>query len=176
MIVPPNALRASKALSDAVLNLSARELSSPEGVGFDLRLASVQLTTGRGSLREETRKTSSARPLQASDEGTYLLQPSHWYLATTVETMNLPVSLAGVIFPRSTLFRSGVALHTSVVPPGYRGSLTFGLTVANPEGFEIDVNARFCHLVLFEVRRGATKYRGQWNGGRLVQPTDEGQV
>nr|WP_255578140.1 hypothetical protein [Comamonas sp. CMM03] len=104
------------------------------------------------------------------------MEPKRWYLATTMEKMNLPAHMAGMIFPRSTLFRSGVELHTSITPPGYEGPLTFGLTVSNPEGFRIALGARFCHLVLMQVKKGSTQYRGQWNQGRIDSPNEERQV
>lgn len=176
MIIPPRAVLKSKRTVNAVANLSSREVDSPEGVGFDLRLSSVHVISGRGALLEGPRKTSSAKKVEPDESGVYFLMPRLWYLVSTVETMDLPLDLAGLVFPRSTLFRSGVALHTSVVPPGYVGPLSFGLSVAMEEGFEIAENARFCHLVLMQVARGATKYKGQWNYGRLIADSEEDQV
>lgn len=175
MIIPPKAISA-KAGQLPILNLSDRELLDPEGVGFDLRLSGIHTIKGKGSLLVETRQTPKATPLDADSEGVFTLEPKRWYLVTTMETMNLPANMAGVIFPRSTLFRSGVELHTSITPPGYEGPLTFGLTVVNPEGFRIAHGARFCHLVLLQVRKGSTKYRGQWNQGRIDSPNEERQV
>ena len=114
-------------------------------------------------------------PIAPDGDGNFLLVADGWYLVTTVETMKLPLGLAGTIFPRSTLFRSGVALHSSVVPPGYEGPLVFGLNVVVKEGFLIERFARFCHLVLYSVEQGATNYRGQWQHGRVVQPRSETQ-
>lgn len=159
-----------------ILNLSDRELLSPEGVGFDLRLSAIYTISGQGSLLLETRQTPKATPLEPSSEGVFHLEPKQWYLVTTMEAMNLPANLAGVIYPRSTLFRSGVELHTSITPPGYEGPLTFGLSVSHSEGFRIAVGARFCHIVLMHVRKGSTRYRGQWNQGRVDSPNEEGQV
>ena len=175
MIIPPKAISA-KPDQLPILNLSDRELLDPEGVGFDLRLSGLHTIQGPGSLLIETRQTSKATPLEPDSDGIFNLDPKRWYLATTMETMNLPANMAGVIFPRSTLFRSGVELHTSITPPGYAGPLTFGLLVSHSEGFRIALGARFCHLVLMQVRKGATKYRGQWNQGRVDSPDEERQV
>ncbi len=175
MIIPPSTILNLKTRKPPIANLSERELHEPEGVGFDLRLDGVLQTEGKGALRCDTRQTSGAKALEGSPDGTYMLEHGEWYLVTTMETMNLPLNMAGLVFPRSTLFRSGVALHTSVVPPGYSGPLTFGLSVAMKDGFLIERAARFCHLVLFAVGKGATKYRGQWNFGRIVAETPERQ-
>lgn len=175
MIIPPKAIGAKQGHLP-ILNLSEREILDPEGVGFDLRLSGVYTIKGNGSLLVDTRQTPKATPLDPDLEGVFTLEPKRWYLATTIEEMNLPANMAGVIFPRSTLFRSGVELHTSITPPGYEGPLTFGLSVSHPEGFRIALGARFCHLVLMQVRQGSTKYRGQWNQGRVDSPNEERQV
>ena len=176
MIIPP--LEILRTMKDdlPVRGLSERELTSPEGVGFDLRLASVYVAEGDGELLQETRSTSSTKMLVASDDGVYTLTAKNWYLVQTIETVHLPLSLAGVIYPRSTLFRSGVALHTSIAPPGYEGPLIFGLSLQEGHSFRIQHGARFCHLVLSSVNEGATNYRGQWSGGRVSQPDSERQV
>lgn len=175
MIIPPKATSLKK-WSSPILNLSERELLDPEGVGFDLRLSGIHTIEGKGALLVETRQTPKATPLDPDSDGVFALEPKRWYLATTMERMNLPAHMAGIIFPRSTLFRSGVELHTSITPPGYEGPLTFGLTVSHPEGFQIALGARFCHLVLMQVEKGSTKYRGQWNKGRIDSPNEERQV
>lgn len=175
MIIPPNALE-KFTNQPPILNLSSREIDTPEGVGFDLRLSGIHIINGQGSLLIETRSTPKATLLNPDAAGIFTLEPNNWYLVTTMEKMCLPANLAGVIFPRSTLFRSGVELHTSITPPGYEGSLTFGLCVRNPGGFRIELGARFCHLVLMQVEKGATKYRGQWNQGRVDSPSEERQI
>lgn len=175
MIIPPKAIGLMQGVSP-ILNLSDREIFNPEGVGFDLRLSTVHALYGRGALLVDTRKTPKAMQLDHDSDGVFSLKPKKWYLVTTVETMNLPKNMAAVVFPRSTLFRSGVELHTSITPPGYEGALTFGLSVSHEDGFLIEKGARFCHLVLFEVQEGSTNYRGQWNRGRIDSPNEERQV
>lgn len=175
MIIPPKAVDLTHSQSP-ILNLSEREIKNPEGVGFDLRLSAVHVLYGQGALLVNTRKTPKANLLDHDSDGVYTLKPKIWYLVTTIETVNLPINMAAMVFPRSTLFRSGVELHTSVTPPGYEGPLTFGLSVSSDEGFKIQKGARFCHLVLMEVAEGSTKYRGQWNYGRIDSPNEERQV
>jgi deoxycytidine triphosphate deaminase len=175
LIIPPRTLFDGQTESWPVQNLAEREIHDPEGVGVDLRLDAVHEISGQGALRRDTRKTSDSTRLEPDADGNFLLIADRWYLVKTVETMKLPLNLAGTVFPRSTLFRSGVALHSSVVPPGYEGPLVFGLNVVARDGFLIERLARFCHLVLSSVDEGATNYRGQWQHGRIVQPRPERQ-
>ena len=176
LIYSPTTLLQEISAGRIIKNLSDRELHNPEGVGFDLCLASLsQLEQGSGSLRLSTRRTPSSVQLEPVDN-CFLLLPGHVYLATTVEEFSLPPSLAATFYPRSTLFRSGVSFHSSVLPPGYVGHMTFGLINNHSSPFQIELGSRFAHVVFQPVSGGVDGYRGQWQGGRVSQPEDEDQI
>lgn len=157
--------------------LSERELSTPEGVGFDLCVASLaEIQEGSGSLRVKTRRTPDSIVVNPNQENCFLLAPGKTYLATTVESFNLPTTLAALFFPRTTLFRSGILFQSSVCPPGYDGPLTFSLTNTSLSNFELEVGARFAHTIIVEVSGEIGLYKGQWQGGRTSQPKDEVQI
>lgn len=158
-----------------IRNLSTREVLSPEGVGFDLCLNSVsELSSGSGYLGIDKRRTPESQEVISTD-GVFSLLPNRVYLATTVEEFSLPSNLAASFFPRSTLFRSGIVFQSSVLPPGYDGSMTFALLNLHSELFKIEAGARFCHVVIQAVTKGARGYEGQWQKGRISQPKDEKQ-
>lgn len=177
MIYSPHSLLDLVRNGKIVRNLSDRELLTPEGVGFDLRLASLSVVgNGSGSLRIATRRTPPNELVTSDDNGCLSLSPGKTYLASTTEEFDLPPDLAATFFPRSTLFRSGVAFHSSVLPPGYVGPMTFALTNHHNQPFEMELGARFAHVVFHAVVGEVGLYRGQWQGGRISQPNDEGQV
>jgi dUTP pyrophosphatase len=177
MIFSPNSLLDLIRVGKIVRNLSNRELVTPEGVGFDLRIATLSAVgIGTGSLKVATRRTPSDDPIKINADNCWLLESGKTYLATTIEEFELPPDLAATFFPRSTLFRSGVAFHSSVLPPGYVGSMTFALTNHHYESFEIEQGSRFAHVVFHSVSGDVGLYRGQWQGGRISQPNDERQV
>ncbi|SNX58742.1 deoxycytidine triphosphate deaminase [Nitrosomonas ureae] len=176
MIYTPQSLLATIREGKIIKNLSERELKTPEGVGFDLRLASISVVgNGRGSLKVSTRRTPDSESIKLSNN-CWFLEPGKTYLASTIEEFNLSPDLAAVFFPRSTLFRSGVAFHSSVLPPGYVGPMTFALTNYHQEPFEIEYEARFAHVIFHSVVGDVEMYKGQWQGGRISQPHDEEQV
>jgi deoxycytidine triphosphate deaminase len=78
--------------------------------------------------------------------------------------------------PRTTTFRSGLFLRTGPVQPGYQGELTFGLKNEGEIRVEIEMGARFAHIVFHEVKGGGSQYRGQWQGGRVTVTKREKQV
>lgn len=160
-----------------VQNLSNRELNSPEGIGFDLRVGKVSLLVGsRGSLKGETRRTPDTVELMENGEGCYWLEPGEVYLVSTIEEFDLPNNLSALFYPRSTLFRSGIGFGSSVLPPGYTGTMTFSLVNNYKKSFEIEKGARFAHVVFHSVLGEVNLYKGQWQGGRVSQPKNEGQI
>ncbi|MBX8502991.1 dCTP deaminase [Pseudomonas lijiangensis] len=177
MIYSPKSLTELVQDGKVIRNLSDRELLVPEGVGFDLRLKNVScLTDGCGSLKITTRRTPSSKLLVADADGCVMLKPGKTYLATTIEEFDLPEYLAAQFFPRSTLFRSGVSFASSVLPPGYIGPMTFALTNHHHDPFEIEIGARFAHVIFHTVSGDVGLYKGQWQGGRISQPKDEDQI
>lgn len=177
MIVSPLDLLPEIRAGRVILNLGDRDLNNPEGVGFDLRLNSLlRIRGGTGSLRVETRRTPATEDAVPDSDGLFNLQPGASYLASTCETFDLPDGLAAQFFPRSTLFRSGVIFQSSILPPGYIGPMTFAIYNSTEAAFELQRGARFAHAVFLLVSSTATKYRGQWQGGRISQPDDERQI
>lgn len=177
MIYPPHALLDAIQRGEIIQNLSERELNEPEGVGFDLRVASLsEITNGSGSLLRETRRTPDSTQLELNSNELFILRPGKTYLATTLEEFSLPIHLSAIFFPRSTLFRSGILFQSSILPPGYSGPMTFALTNTHYTDFEIQFGARFAHVVIMAVDGQVDPYRGQWNEGRISQPDDEKQI
>jgi dUTP pyrophosphatase len=79
------------------------------------------------------------------------------------ETVHLPAWLMAYARPRSSLLRSGVALHTAVWDAGYSGRGVALMVVYHPAGFSIERDARICQLV-FHALTSATRegYRGAY--------------
>ncbi len=97
-------------------------------------------------------------------------------MVKTIEKINLPLNLSAVIIPRTTTFRSGIFIRTGPIQPGYQGELTFGLKNEGPVTVEIEMGARFVHVLFHEIKGGGNKYRGQWQGGRVSATKREKQV
>ncbi len=102
MIYSPHSLLDLVRNGKIITNLSDRELNSPEGVGFDLRLSSLSsVGSGSGSLRTSTRRTPQNELLDADANSCFALDSGKTYLATTIEEFDLPPDMAAIFFPRS---------------------------------------------------------------------------
>ena len=165
-----------------VENLCEREMENPEGAGFDLRLGEIYELLGDGFLGVEERQTPEIKllakynPDKIDDENFFVFEPGKYYLVKTIEKVNLPITLSGIIFPRTTMFRSGLGLFNGIVQPGYQGELTFGVCNLGQSNIKISFGARIVHITFHEVSGEGNQYRGQWQGGRVATEGKETQI
>lgn len=179
MILGPDILLQLVKESKLVENLSERELTTPEGAGFDIRLGEVYKIIGTAFLGETERQTPDIKLVEKYVKGkkrTVTFNPGDFYLVKTIESFNLPQDLTANFKPRTTTFRSGLFLRTGNVAPGYKGPVTFGMKNEGPCKVTIEMGARFVHVQFEEVKGGGSMYRGQWQGGRVSATKREKQV
>jgi len=159
--------------------LCDRELTAPEGAGFDIRIGELYKISGKGFMGITERETPDMELIAKYEEGKIVkivLEPRVYYLMKTIEKVNMPEDLLAISTPRSTLFRSGVYIFGGQVPPGYCGELSMGIYNFRPEPFEIEMGARVLHIMFSEVHGESNLYRGQWQGGRVATDNKEKQV
>jgi deoxycytidine triphosphate deaminase len=162
-----------------VEGLSERELNNPEGSGFDLRLDEVHSITGSGFLGITERKTPKAKILLKYDrhkKQQVVLKPGQQRLVSTIEKVNLPLDITSNFWLRGTLYRSGIILSGGNIAPGYYGKLTVTLFNSGKSNVTIELGARILHILFYKVDGGGSKYRGQWQGGRVYTKDKEKQV
>ena len=179
MILAPKLLLKLVKTKQLVEGLSERELTNPEGAGFDLRLGEVYKISGKAFLGITERHTAEIDLVKKFDpkkSSSIKIKPGDFFLVKTIEKINLPLNLSAVIIPRTTTFRSGLFIRTGPIQPGYSGELTFGLKNEGPITVEIEMGARFSHVLFHEIKGSGSAYRGQWQGGRVSATKKEKQV
>nr|MBI5455439.1 2'-deoxycytidine 5'-triphosphate deaminase [Candidatus Levybacteria bacterium] len=165
MILSPKKLLQLVKTKKLVEGLSERELTNPEGAGFDLRLDEVYKISGSAFLGETHRQTPDIKSVaKFGKQKSIKIKPGDFFLVKTIEKINLPINLSAVIIPRTTTFRSGLFIRTGPIQPGYCGELTFGLKNEGPITVEVEMGARFVHVLFHEIKGAGSKYRGQWQG------------
>jgi deoxycytidine triphosphate deaminase len=176
-----------------IIGLSQREITRPEGAGFDLRVGKL-FRFRRGSIgylyvdrsNMPSRKTPECDLVCEFDpsrdaQEIVAINPGDFYLIQTIERFRMPENLLGIVVPRTTLFRSGIILLASVVSPGYGlseqngAALTFGLANIGGHLFKLEMGARIAHIVFAKIDGKAALYRGPWqeNGGRVWAEPEE---
>lgn len=162
-----------------VENLAERELTNPEGAGFDLRVGEIYMIKGKSFLGVTERKTPDIKLLSKYKKGSktsYTFEPGKYYLVRTMEKLNLPDDIEAYLYTRGTLIRSGIIHVFGQTAPGYSGSLVVGLYNAGPCKVQLELGARFMHVQFEYVEGGGSSYRGQWKGGRVTTVGKERQV
>ena len=180
MILGPKRLLQLVKKIKLVEGLSERELTNPEGAGFDLRLGEVYtIEGGEAFLGVTHRETPNIKLLTSYKDGesiTFTFNPGDYYLVTTIEKVNIPSDITVNFKPRTTTFRSGLIIRTGNVAPGYCGKLTFALKNEGPIPVKVELGCRIIHAQFYQVEGGGNMYRGQWQGGRVTTHKREKQV
>jgi dUTP pyrophosphatase len=94
--------------------------------------------------------------------------PAGTYLVTYNEVVSLPLNISALVFPRSSLLRCGVTVHTAVWDPGYCGRGQSMIDVSNPAGFEIEKNARLVQMVFYSLSEATGGYNGAYQGENIA--------
>lgn len=134
--------------------------------GIDLTLESVGVYTEAGTLAVDNagRHLPEIRDLPFDADDRLHLAPGP-YLVRFNETVNLPADCMAYARPRSSLLRSGVALHTAVWDAGYSGRGAALLVVYNPLGFRVERHARIVQLVFHRLAAETQDgYQGIYQG------------
>jgi dCTP deaminase len=108
-----------------------------------------------------------------SKVGEIAIMPSGFLLVGTMERVNLPNDIVGMLYLRSTYGRRGfISYFQGLVDPGYRGSLTIMLHNLSGESLTITGGERICHLVFEELPQAAAKgYEGAYQNSEGPTPS-----
>jgi dUTP pyrophosphatase len=136
--------------------------------GVDLTLESVWRIGGAGTLgRTNAERVIPDRLLiEPSPDGWYDLAPGT-YIIRLAETVALPLDVMAFGRPRSSLLRSGAALHTAVWDAGYQGRSESLLVVYGVEGIRLARGARVLQLVFQRLDRTSHAYSGTYQGENI---------
>jgi dUTP pyrophosphatase len=134
--------------------------------GIDLRVERVQRLTSPGLLgaSDSVREPAAREDVQIDKDGWWELHRGA-YVITYREKVNLPTDVMALARPRSTLLRSGVAIHAAVWDAGYSGRGEGLLSVMNARGYRLQRGARVLQLVFFRLSAPTGEgYRGRYHG------------
>ena len=152
-------------LSDSPLITSFIDLEEQlQPNGIDLTLLEVRELTSSGYIgKDSQQRLLSDNKIIAFDEHGWVRLYQGSYLITFNEICNLPLDLMALGKPRSSLLRSGVTINTAVWDAGYKGRSQSLLTIFNPNGFEIQQNARLIQLIFVRLENLASiGYQGRF--------------
>ena len=139
----------------------------------DLRLSNdVQVATGVGDDNPLVRDELSFEAMTVGQDEEFVIHPGEFWLASTIETVEVPPTLVGHVTGRSSIGRQGLLIHVSagLCDPGWEGQITLELVNLSPAPVRLEPGDRVCQLYLVEVKgtvdraygeRSDSRYQGQ---------------
>lgn len=132
--------------------------------GLELTLKEIKTIEGAGAVDFDNseRKLPDTGNLEFESDG-WIHLPAGIYKVLFNEIVNIPMNLAAIAKPRSTLIRCGATLETAVWDAGYRGRSESMLVVYNPAGFRLKKDARIMQLLFYTLDKEVEKgYSGMY--------------
>lgn len=120
---------------------------------YELRIGSVKSFGGGEEIKLEVGQK-------------ILMEPGSSALFGTYEDVHLPADVAGFLYLKSSLGRSGfIPWSQGYVDPGYRGSLTIALHNIAGKLQLFEYRQQICHLVLVKLTKATNNpYDGEYSG------------
>jgi len=144
----------------------------PEPIGpitrdsVDLRIGQIMKHSGGATLRTKSRDIGIPDEIQPQD-GAWNLEPNQFYMARTVEMVNMPTFLAATGTGRSTMMRSGLIVTMGYIDPGYSGYIHFGIQTPGPLETVIEFEFPAVQLI-FHMAEVVAPYDGKYQGGNMA--------
>ena len=146
-------------LVEAYVNLE--EQVQPNGIDLTLREVALPQSSGKIAVENSQRLIPDLAPLVFDGLDFIQLMPAA-YIITYNEIVHLPKNIMALAFPRSSLLRCGVTVHTAVWDAGYHGRARSLMVVYNPQGVRLQRNARIVQLVFWQLTRETEGYHGAY--------------
>ncbi|ADV65437.1 dCTP deaminase [Desulfurococcus mucosus] len=140
--------------------------------GVDLRFGEEFCRFRRGARVVDTLRDGVDDVLECSRVGGegFVVNPLEHVLTTTLEYVEFPNDLIGLVNLRSTFARYGLYIPPTVIDAGFKGNITIEL-VGSTIPVRVYPGQRFLHLILARTSSPVYKpYSGKYQGQRGVTP------
>lgn len=124
--------------------------------------ASIDLRLGDQFIIWEDDGTGTMNQVRVTATDGIDIEPGQFMLGTTLETMNIPDHLVGLIDGRSSWARLGLAVHITAgyIDPGFHGQVTLELKNLGHQPVWLPVGSRICQMRLTQLTSPAERPYG----------------
>ncbi len=112
----------------------------------------------------EAKKNDTFNVIELEYGQYFEILPHEFVLASTLEEVKLPTSLAATLFPRSSLNRKGLAVDLSgVIDAGYHGKLIIPLmNKTQNQSVRLYPGERVCQIMFHNLTQETDAYQGKY--------------
>ena len=147
-----------------------------QGASLDLRLGSefivfkrsnithLPLANSIDEIKEALQKSAEFVTIEVGEE--FILHPSEFALASTLEYIKLDNDVAAEIHGKSSWARLGLVVHgvAGFVDPGFSGTLTLELVNLGKFPIPLYVGTKIAQLTFHKLGKPAPGYKGRYGG------------
>lgn len=100
----------------------------------------------------------------------FVINPYEHVLASTIEWIELPHDLVGLVNLRSSFARCGIFIPPTVIDAGFKGNITIEI-IGGPHPVKVYPGQRFLHVVFLRTSTPVyNPYQGKYQGQSNVTP------
>jgi dCTP deaminase len=143
--------------------------------GIDFRLADEiahHKELGKDFIMDPASQEKIEKAYDIQKGQTELILGAHeQVLLSTVEHVDLPDDIVGVVELRSTWARHGLSMPPTIIDAGFRGTVTLEVFNNAPYGIKLKPNTRFAHIVFVKTssRVEHSYSSGSYSGQRGIK-------
>ncbi|MEZ0394456.1 MAG: dCTP deaminase [Desulfurococcaceae archaeon] len=140
--------------------------------GVDLRFGNGFCRFKGNGVLIDTRSMNVSEALECSEAGEegFVIGPREHVLATTLEWVELPHDLVGLVNLRSTFARASLYIPPTVIDAGFKGNVTIEI-IGGPHPVKVYPGQRFLHVVFLRTSSPVYRpYQGKYQGQAGVTP------
>lgn len=129
-----------------------------EGVFDGASIANINPASIDLALGEEIRDVDGHLIDRLGKNDEFVIKPNQFVLAHTLEKINMPVNLLGIVKGKSSLARKGLIIEfAGFIDPGFSGQITLELKNVSDKPVVLKKHMRICQLCFLEMK-GIPRY------------------
>ena len=136
------AVLSAQTIRKRILITPFSEAKQWRGLSYGLSAASYDIRLGK---LQPWKGTSNKVPQERH------LPSGHFVLASSLERIELPDDITGMVHDKSTLARKGLALQNTFIDPGFRGWVTLEIANHGPDPILLSVGMPIAQIVFHEL-------------------------
>ncbi len=135
---------------------------------YDVGLCGPFLFPQPGRVLSEVVEPHYVKVHEADDTEGICLRSGEFCLASTLETIRVPLGVAAQIAGKSTLGRLGLAVHVTAgfIDPGFSGQITLELANLGPSTIRLAYGQRIAQIQFYRCFDNTMGYSGKYQNQR----------
>ncbi len=98
----------------------------------------------------------------------YVMQPNEFVIARTIEDLETPYDLMGILAPKAESFRTGLGIFVGLVDPGYKGPIVFGIKNLGENKITLTKGMPLVKITYSTIKGDTIPVQTKYMGGKIL--------